>query len=419
MYNLLWYICNSKIGNSKIYNHSINNYKFRLVNGMDLTIIKDNYSWLLEAEIRNAYIGVDGNGPVWYDGTWLCGRWFQGTWYKGVWRDGEWYGGEWNSVQTKVDAISGEPQLKFRDNSHSIWYKGNHHLGTWNNGTWVDGRWYGGTWNSGLWLRGIWNDGIWNSGLFNGGIWVLGTWNSGIFNTDSEPSYWLDGEWLGGDFENGMWYNGTFDEKNTESRFGVKSYNSRTSTWHGGKWIKGSFHSRLNINDDGEYDVADTHKYSIWKTGQWFSGDFYGGVAYNMDYKSGTWHGGILEDIQVIGMSSDNYLILNGIFKFNIGDQITIIDNQIGGSYSSFGSNSNPKRYTVLYTVEDTINKWTNVYVNESLIDVIPPVDMGLRLVSRFKSCNWKSGIWTNGIYESGQWEGGIWYNGIFDGTWM
>ena len=402
-----------------LVNVDFNNYRFRLVDGLNIESLARDFGWIYEAEIRRAVIGFDGGELIWYKGIWECGRWFGGRWVSGIWFSGDWYGGEWYSNQVKDNHINVKIDEKSSNLNSSIWYGGRWYGGTWDNGTWVDGRWYGGTWNSGLWLRGIWNDGIWNSGLFNGGIWVLGTWNSGIFNTDSEPSYWLDGEWLGGDFENGMWYNGTFDEKNTESRFGVKSYNSRTSTWHGGKWIKGSFHSRLNINDDGEYDVADTHKYSIWKTGQWFSGDFYGGVAYNMDYKSGTWHGGILEDIQVIGMSSDDYLILNGIFKFNIGDEITIIDNQIGGSYSSFGSNSNPKRYTVLYTVEDTINKWTNVYVNESLIDVIPPVDMGLRLVSRFKSCNWKSGIWTNGIYESGQWEGGIWYNGIFDGTWM
>ena len=56
-------------------------------------------------------------------------------------------------------------------------------------------------------------------------------------------------------------------------------------------------------------------------SGQWMSGDFYGGVVYNMDFKSGAWHGGILEDIQIIGFGNDgvgeNYFTLNGIFKFN------------------------------------------------------------------------------------------------------
>jgi len=405
----------------KLINVDFNNYRFRLVDGLNIESLAKNFGWIYEADVRRAVIGSKEQ-LIWYKGIWECGRWFGGRWISGTWISGDWYGGTWESKLVKDNHINVEINEKSSNLNSSVWYGGRWYDGEWQNGTWVNGRWYSGTWQTGLWLRGIWNDGTWNSGLFSGGIWVFGTWNNGNFNTDSEPAYWIDGEWNGGDFENGIWYNGTFDEKVAESRFGVRSYNSRTSTWHGGKWINGSFHSRLNINDDGDYDVADTHKYSIWNTGQWFKGDFYGGVAYNMDYKSGTWYGGILEDIQVIGVySTDDIIVLNGIFKFNIGDKITIIDNQINGPYSStFGSNSNPKIYTVLYTVEDTINKWTNVYVDSDItIDVIPPVDMGLRLVSRFKSCNWKSGIWTNGIYESGQWEGGLWYNGIFNGTWM
>jgi hypothetical protein len=328
----------------------------------------------------------------------------------------------------KDNWINVEVDDKSSDTIQSVWFGGRWYDGTWNNGTWIDGRWYGGIWNDGIWFRGIWNDGTWNAGRFSGGIWVLGKWNRGIFNSDNEPAYWLDGTWNGGDFENGMWYNGTFEQKNVESRFGSKAYNSRTATWHSGKWISGSFHSRINLNDSGEYDVSDTHKYSIWYTGQWFNGDFYGGIAYNMDFKSGTWHGGILEDIQVIGftgstMSSENYFVLNGIFKFNIGDEITIIDNEIGNTYSiDFGSNDNPTRYKVLNTVEDNVNKFTNVYVDKTISSSVnPPVDLGLRIVSRFRNCNWKSGIWTNGIYESGQWEGGIWYNGVFEnnGVWL
>lgn len=402
-----------------LINVDYSRYRFRLVDGLNVETLAINFSWIYEAEISRAVIGYQ-NELTWYSGNWECGRWFGGRWISGNWISGDWYGGTWDSKLVKDNWINVEVDEKSSDRNRSVWYGGRWYDGTWNNGTWVNGRWYDGNWNDGLWLKGIWNDGTWNKGLFNGGIWVHGTWNSGTFNTDSEPSYWLDGEWYGGDFENGIWYNGIFDEKNVESRFGVRAYNSRTANWHAGKWIKGSFHSRLNVNDNNEYDVSDSHKYSIWRTGQWFGGNFYGGIAYNMDYKSGNWYGGILEDIQVIGVSSNNYFVLNGIFKFNIGDEITIIDNQIGGSYSSFGSNSNPQKYTVLYTVEDTINKWTNVYVDSDItINVVPPVDMGIRLVSRFRSCNWKSGIWTNGIYDSGQWEGGIWYNGIFNATWM
>ena len=256
-------------------------------------------------------------------------------------------------------------------------------------------------------------------------IGEIGT-NELVFNTDNEPSYWLDGSWFAGDFENGIWYNGTWNQaEGKRSRFGVNSYNSRTSIWHSGNWLDGEFHSRLNINDNGDADVSDVHKYSIWYTGNWFDGDFYGGVAYNMNWRTGTWHGGILEDIQMIGYGNDGigayYITLNGIFKFNIGDEFTIIDNNSNSTVSLvFGRNATPKTFKVLYKEEDTVNKWTKVYVATSFaISQSAPVDLNLRVVSKFANCNWKSGIWTNGIYKKGLWEGGIWYNGVFEATWM
>jgi hypothetical protein len=412
----------------RLVNVDLSKFRFRLIDGLNIELLADQYSWLYEAEVSGAVIGLNSEGIVWYKGIWECGRWFGGTWQSGTWQSGDWYGGVWNSKMVKDNWINVEVDNRSSDKIQSTWLGGRWYDGTWNDGTWVDGRWYGGTWNDGIWYRGIWNDGTWNAGMFNGGIWVLGTWNSGVFNSNNGPSYWLDGFWYGGDFENGMWYNGIFEQKNSESRFGSKSYNSRTATWHGGKWISGSFHSRINLNDSGNYDVSDTHKYSIWYSGQWFNGDFYGGVAYNIDFKSGTWHGGILEDIQVIGFtgstsSSENYFVLNGIFKFNTGDEFTIIDNEIGNTYSiDFGSNDNPGRYNVLYTIEDNTNKRTNIYVDKIInYSLLTPTDLGLRVVSRFRSCDWKSGIWSNGIFESGKWQGGIWYNGVFEnnGIWL
>lgn len=408
-------------------NVDFSKYRFRLVDGLNIETLAQNFPWIYEAEISGAVIGQSGENLIWYKGIWECGRWFGGIWQSGYWKSGDWYGGTWNSKLIKDNWINVEVDERSSGLSYSTWVNGRWYDGTWNNGTWANGRWYGGTWNDGVWYKGIWNDGTWNMGKFNGGIWVLGTWNGGIFNTDNEPSYWIDGHWYGGDFENGMWYSGVFDQKFSESRFGVNAYNSRTAIWHGGKWINGSFHSRLNVNDQGQYDVSDVHKYSIWYTGQWFSGDFYGGVAYNMNFKSGTWHGGILEDVQIIGLTgssltSENYFTTNGIFKFNIGDEIKIIDNQIGNTFSVYGSNLNPQSYTILYTVEDTLNKRTNVYVNRNIsLSVAPPVDVGIRIVSDFYNCNWKSGIWTNGLFNTGLWEGGIWYGGVFgnNAVWM
>lgn len=399
-----------------------NKYRYRLIDGLNLEIISLSYPWILEAEISGAVIGINSSELIWYKGTWECGRWFGGTWYSGVWMGGDWYGGTWNSNIIDDKILSVSVDTKTVDNERSIWYTGRWYDGTWNNGTWNNGRWYGGTWNDGIWYNGTWNDGTWNSGLFEGGIWVLGTWNTGIFNCDSEPAYWLDGNWNGGDFENGMWYNGNWQQKNGESRFGTKSFNSRTATWQGGNWVSGSFYSKLNINDDGQLDVSDTHKYSIWKTGKWLSGEWYGGIAYNMDWKLGTWYGGILEDIQVIGIDTiNNTFTLNGIFKFNIGDDVYIIDNQVGGVNSTFGSNVNPGRYKVLFIEDNTINQTTTIYVNYNLsgTSVTSPTETNLRVVSKFTNLNWKSGIWTNGLFDTGLWEGGIWYNGVFSGTWL
>ena len=415
----------------KLRNVDYNKYRFRLVDLLNIESLNEKYPWIFEAEITDAIIGEDVNGLVWYTGNWECGRWFGGTWISGAWASGDWYGGQWKSLKINDRKLSVEIDEKSSSPLYSTWFGGRWYDGTWDNGLWVDGRWYGGNWNDGIWYKGIWNDGTWNNGYFTGGVWILGTWNNGYFNCDNNPSYWLDGKWFGGDFENGMWYNGLFDQKDTsnarlttpkKSRFGTRAFNSRTATWHGGKWANGSFYSKINVNDDGKEDVSDVHKYSIWYTGQWLDGDFYGGIAYNMDFKSGTWYGGILDEIQIIGMnSSDNYFITNGIFKFNIGDEITVtdcrLDSPLGATY---GTNFNPKKYTVLYTVEDSLEKTTNVYVATNIVnDVISPTFSGLWIVSRFKNVNWKSGIWTNGIYESGVWEGGIWYNGVFEGTWM
>lgn len=396
-------------------------YRFRLIDGLNLETLNLLYSWILEAEISNALIGLNGNTLVWYSGTWIFGRWFDGIWHSGVWMSGDWYGGIWNSNSINDKKISADVDESSSDINQSIWYTGRWYNGTWNSGLWNDGRWYGGNWNNGIWYKGTWNDGTWNNGLFEGGIWILGTWNNGVFNCNNGPAYWLDGKWYGGDFENGMWYNGYWEQKNTLSRFGTKSFNSRTATWHAGVWVSGSFYSYINTNDQGILDVSDVHKYSIWKTGQWLSGEWYGGIAYNMDFKTGTWYGGILEDIQIIGIDTvNNAFILNGLFKFNIGDTIYVIDNEIGNSNSVYGSNLSIGKYKVLYQIEDDINKRTTVYVDTLLNgpSVLTAQETGLRVVSRFNNLNWKSGIWTNGIFDEGLWEGGIWYNGVFTAIW-
>lgn len=390
-------------------NINFNKYRFRLVDGLTVEMISQRYPWILEAEISDAVIGTNGSDLIWYKGNWECGRWFGGIWISGTWKSGDWYGGIWNSQNIKDNLISIEVSSNTSDKKLSNWISGRWYGGTWNNGTWNSGRWYGGTWNSGDWYKGMWNDGVWNSGNFSGGVWVKGTWNSGIFNCDNEPAYWIDGKWNGGDFENGMWYNGVFEEKNNLSRFGTKAYNSRTARWQSGKWLSGSFYSKLS--DDL---VSKSHSYSIWNTGIWYSGDIHGGIVYNIDFKSGNWYGGISEEIQIIQIDPSNgFILLNGIFKFNIGDEITI--NKLNEYF-------NTNRYKVIRIEEDIYNNYTKIFINFALTNEqllllstnSIPQETNIRIINRFRNVNWESGIWTNGIFETGNWKGGIWYDGVF-----
>lgn len=384
-------------------NVDFNRYRYRLFDGLTIRDLSIKYPWILEAEISNASIGLIDNELTWYSGVWECGRWFEGNWISGTWLSGDFYGGTWTSKL----AIDKKISIEVSDNitkDKSIWYTGRWFGGTWNGGTWRSGRWYSGSFNSGDWLNGIWNNGNFNNGNWKGGIWVLGKFNNGIFNCNNKPSYWLDGSFKGGDFGNGIWYNGSFES----GRFGTESFNSIPSIWHGGNFLSGSFHSKLNQNKSGDMVRSNIHKYSIWYTGNFFKGDFYGGIAYNINF-NGTWHGGILEDIQIIdieNVTNGKKLKLNGIFKFNIGNEITIIDN-----------NLNTFKTKVYYIEEDSINKYTYIWTTPDIdnIDINPPLDK-YKVVSVFNSTNWKSGIFTNGVFNSGLWEGGIFYNGIFNG---
>lgn len=413
-------------------------FRYRLVDGLSLEELSNRFGWILEAEISDAIIGRDKDGGlIWYSGTWHCGRWFGGTWYSGRWVSGDWYRGTWNAHNTSFRIISVTVDDSYIDNTVSKWFNGRWFEGTWSGGTWYNGRRYSGDWNTGLWYDGIWNDGRWNDGRFEGGVWVIGNWNAGVFNCDAKPAYWLDGTFKSGDFENGIWYNGQFGNNEERlSRFGTKSSNSRTSLWHAGKWINGEFHSFLNTDTNtGLPIISEVHKYSIWRTGIWSKGNFYGGVAYNIDFRSGNWHGGILEEIQVIGVdpilpftASTNSITINGIFKFNPGDEIWMIDDYRNGGFSPLGSNDSPRKYRINKILESTTSSQTKLYLNYnlSLLGVSPiiatqsysDVETGLRIVSYFKDSYWKSGLWTNGIFDGGQFDSGIWYNGIFNGAW-
>jgi hypothetical protein len=357
-----------------LLNLNLDKYKFRLIDGLDIVQLNSKFQWILEAEISDAIIGMDKSGNlIWYKGIWHCGRWFGGRWISGSWLSGDWYFGDWTSKSIEDNKLSVKIGETNTTSVNSYWYGGRWFGGTWDNGTWYEGRWYGGTWSNGRWFEGIWNDGTWNNGEFKSGIWVLGQWNNGIFNETNGPSFWLDGEFYGGDFETGTWYNGIFDQKNNVlSRFGTKSTNSRNSLWRSGKFLNGQFHSFLNEDSNGVPQVSDVHKYSIWKTGLFSKGDFYGGLVYNINFKNTVWHGGILEDIEVLDVSTaSNTFTLSGEWNWNINDEFYLVDNMLGGTFSIYGSTVNPIRYKVLRTEYDSINDETIVNTNVNLSNLL------------------------------------------------
>jgi len=218
------------------------------------------------------------------------------------------------------------------------------------------------------------------------------------------------------------------------SRFGTKAFNSRTAIWHSGRFRGGEFHSYLNTDSDGNPISSEYNKYSIWNTGVWSGGDWYGGVAYAINFNGGNWYGGVIDEIQVIGLSvstvptpsgssySVNKFILNGLFRFNIGDDIWVVNDGNPTSYSSpysvLGTVDNPGKYRVL--LKEEIGNKTYIRVNSDLpytsygLTGVDNIDTGLRLTAIFRDSNWKQGVWTNGIFESGYFEGGVWYGGNF-----
>ena len=403
-------------------NLDLTKFKYQLTDGLSIDDINNKYPWILDAEISDAVIGQNSDGLVWYEGTWNSGRWYGGTWLSGSWISGDWMQGTWKSVKVTYTLLNAKVYNYLSNDTYSKWYNGRWYDGLWSAGSWYNGRRYGGTWSSGVWYNGIWNDGTWNDGHFVGGIWVLGTWNSGTFSTDNKPAYWLDGQWYGGDFENGIWYDGSFGQANGSiSRFGTNASNSRTAIWHSGQWLSGDFYSTLNTDSNGNIIVSDIHRYSIWYTGSWNTGNWWGGIAYNIDFRAGTWQGGILEDIQIIGINTSNNTIqLNGEFHFNIGDQIWVIDNNIGNTYSVIGSNSLPNKFRIADVFYGSGQTELIIDYNLSLFGVInvSNINTGLRVVSKFTKSTWNSGIWTNGIFDGGKFNGGIWYDGLFNGTW-
>ena len=133
----------------------------------------------------------------------------------------------------------------------------------------------------------------------------------------------------------------------------------------------------------------------------------------------------MIEEIQIIGLDiTPNKLtrfILNGIFKFNVNDEIWVVNDNNYTPYGAIGTNDSPGTYRVLLMEE--VGEKTYITINQNLHSIIGTINVdnietGLRLTTIFKNSNWKSGVWTNGIFHGGYFEGGILYGALFTANW-
>jgi len=302
IFNTNWNINDNIFG---LTNVDTTKYNFILTDGLILQKLNSDYYWILNADIRDAVIGlknVDNNEYLkWYKGTWLCGIWENGYWYSGTVYNIKWIAGEWftNSPVNNFNVWSIDTSIN--DKKMSIWYNGEWGSGIWHNGIWYNGIWYNGIHENGDWYDGKWLNGVWNYGNWTGGEHFNGTWLDGIWNTNNVSSIWYNGIWLGGDFENGIWMNGIWDQAaNKLSRFGTKSTLVQKAIWYFGIWKNGEFHNYLNTDENGNAITSKNYNSSIWYNGNWLAGSWYGGTWKHGIWGNGVWYNGLWKsDLQL------------------------------------------------------------------------------------------------------------------------
>jgi hypothetical protein len=101
--------------------------------------------------------------------------------------------------------------------------------------------------------------------------------------------------------------------------------------------------------------------------------------VYNISFSGGNWYGGISDDIEIVNpetlldndqlgsTNSGNKIRLNGVFRFNIGDEITIS----GDEHSNIGSGKDPLSYRVSSSYTDDVS-----YTELRLVSLAPVDDL-------------------------------------------
>jgi len=303
------------------------------VDGLTFDKVKIKYNWILNANIRDAIIGEDDRGIVWYFGEWLCGEWIDGTWYSGNFYDGVWNNGLWYSYDLdKFDVLNQKFFIKQEGSQYSHF-----HNGIWKNGIFYDGTfgvnsgetwmnyelfydeypnfrvetgnisgniiysnknlatWLNGTFYTGLIYDAIWVNGNHLNGTTTNSKWLNGKWFNGTFDGDE----WFNGFWYNGQFIKGKWQNGTFTQydNNIISTFGNTKIDtddySAICIWYNGTWINGEWFSGYRVDSNKKPIESNKNYLSIWYNGIWKNGTWYGGHFYDGTWENGIWYNGI------------------------------------------------------------------------------------------------------------------------------
>ncbi len=358
-----------------------------LVNGLTVEKLKVKYIWIFNAEIKNAIIGEDDYGLVWYTGTWYCGEWMDGTWYSGTWYHGIWRNGRWYSwLIDKTKLLSSHILIRLNDNK--VYSK-------FLNGTWRNGEWYNGifgddititgytskvfmehtsilpdnmdvaTWQNGTFHAGEFKNSIWENGKFLYGDMYGGYWKNGYFYNGTFDGNWWNGIFFGGDFLTGIWENGLFNTlyTNVQAVFGnhLVDTSAITCEWWAGNFINSKFYSgslALDLNN---------------RRSQWFSGNFKNSIFYGGHFHSGYFYNSKLYN-GVFGTENPDFLIsgttfddsefwnglwlsgtfINGIFRNGIWVKGTFIEGEL-------------KAFDPPYTPQIKLLKNANITTNKTM----------------------------------------------------
>jgi len=374
------------------------------VNGMSLEKVKISYNWLLNAKVKDAIIGENDRGIVWYFGDWYCGEWEDGTWYSGNFYTGVWKNGLFFSYQLdKFDVLNEVFFIRQTGDNYStfhngLWMNGKFYSGTFGeSGTtqdWADFDYYnetyegysyinfrkesdliGGslqyeeksvsTWVDGIFQNGEFYNAIWNSGRHVNGdmtnsMWLNGMWFNGTFDGDT----WYNGYWYNGEFINGDWMNGTFSKlKSTEvSRFGntlldTDDY-SPICNWYDGTWKNGEWFSGYVTGSTGQPVESAKNYLSIWHSGTWDNGIWYGGHFRTGTWKNGIWKNGIFGFINATEWTEPIYTsqadLRTNLYKWS-GD--TVMPDITMSANDVTASNTSNTYYELTHYIEDVAIK--------------------------------------------------------------